>query len=54
MMEYGTRVRFSRNGKVGEIIGFMRHDKKYLVKFAHDVEMWIPEHNLEVVEDDEG
>ena len=54
MFNYGDKVKYGMMDKVGTVIGFMQMDfghKKLLVKFDIDHEIWVPEVDLEKVDD---
>ena len=52
-VEYGDKVKYLLTGEIGTVIGFMHrdHDRKLLVKFDMDHEIWINEIDLEAVDD---
>lgn len=41
MIEYKDKVKYSKNNEIGVVLGFMRGNDKYLVKFSNDNEEWI-------------
>ena len=53
MLEYGDRVKHIQTDRTGQIIGYMRNQCMYLVKFDKGSESWLSELDIERVKEDD-